>query len=167
MPDPRTIRICFVCMGNICRSPIAENVFRHKAKQRGVEHLFEIDSAGTGGWHAGEPPDPRARRVAAANGIKMTGTARQIRREDFDRFDLLLCMDDENAQHLLAQGAPREKVRLLLACDPNAGCREVPDPYYGGPDGFQKVFELVDSACDALLDGLLAQPARSNKTSDS
>jgi protein-tyrosine phosphatase len=152
-----SIKICFVCMGNICRSPIAENVFRHKASQRGVEHLFEIDSAGTGGWHAGEPPDPRARRIVAANGIKMSGAARQIRRDDFAHFDLLLCMDEENAQYLLAQGAPRHKVRLLLDCDPNVGCREVPDPYYGGSDGFETVFHLVAAACDALLDELLAK----------
>lgn len=144
-------------MGNICRSPIAENVFRHKVEQRGVSHLFEIDSAGTGGWHAGEPPDPRARRIVTANGIKMTGTARQVHRDDFERFDLLLCMDEENMQHLLSKGAPKHKVRLLLECDPDAGCREVPDPYYGGSDGFQRVFELVDSACEALLDELLAK----------
>ena len=144
-------------MGNICRSPIAENVFRHKAEQRGVANRFEIDSAGTGGWHAGEPPDPRAHHIVTSNGIKVTGTARQIRREDFQQFDLLLCMDNENRQYLLAQGAPRDKVRLLLECDPKAGCREVPDPYYGGSDGFQRVFQLIDSACDALLDELLAK----------
>ena len=156
----RTVRICFVCMGNICRSPIAENVFRHKAAQRGVEHLFVIDSAGTGGWHAGEPPDPRAHHIVTSNGIKMTGAARQIRREDFQQFDLLICMDRENAEYLLAKGAPPDKVRLLLECDPNADCREVPDPYYGGPDGFERVFHLVCSACDARLEELLAKSPR-------
>src|SRR5688572_30769053 len=110
------IRLCFVCMGNICRSPLAANVFRHKAKQRGVEDHFEVESAGTGGWHSGEAPDARARRTAAAHGVPMTGTARQIKRGDFDRFDLLLCMDDENRDHLLAMGAPPAKVRLLLSC---------------------------------------------------
>jgi protein-tyrosine phosphatase len=149
-------RLCFVCMGNICRSPLAANVFRHKARLRGVEDHFEVESAGTGGWHAGEPPDVRARRTASAHGVPMNGTARQIKPTDFDRFDLLLCMDDENREHLLAMGAPPAKVRLLLACDPQATCREVPDPYYGGPDGFETVYQLVDSACDALLDELLA-----------
>lgn len=149
-------KICFVCMGNICRSPLAANVFRHKAKQRGCEALFIVESAGTGGWHAGEAPDPRVRRVAAAHGVPMTGTARQIRVDDFAAFDWLFCMDDENREQLLAMGAPPEKVRLLLACDPRAGCREVPDPYYGGADGFENVYKLVDSACDALLDELLA-----------
>src|SRR5690348_11926927 len=117
MTAPRDARrICFVCMGNICRSPLAENVFRHKAKQRGVESQFVIDSAGTGGWHAGEAPDARVRRIATSNGIAMTGAARQITRGDFDRFDLLICMDEENRDFILNMGAPPEKVRLLLEC---------------------------------------------------
>lgn len=155
MSDSVRHRILFVCMGNICRSPIAENVFRHKARERGVEHLFEIDSAGTGGWHSGEPPDPRARRVAAAHGVNMTGTARRITAEDFKRFDLLLCMDRENYDEVIDMGAPLEKTRLLMECDPKSGCRDVPDPYYGGSDGFETVYRLVDSACDALLDELV------------
>ncbi len=148
-------KICFVCMGNICRSPIAENVFRHKVNQRGLEKLFVIDSAGTGGWHAGESPDIRARRTAASHGVEMTGLARQITKADFSRFDLLLCMDQENLDHLVEMGVPTGKARLLLECDPHAKCREVPDPYYGGTDGFETVFQLVDSACEALLDDLL------------
>jgi protein-tyrosine phosphatase len=168
-PDHKT-RICFICMGNICRSPLAENVLRHKARHRGVDDRFLIDSAGTGGWHAGEPPDPRVRRVASSHGVPMTGTARQVCRDDFARFDHLVCMDDENREHLLAMGAPPQKVRLLLECDRASGsggggggaaCREVPDPYYGGQDGFENVFRLVDSACDALLDELLAIKAAS------
>src|SRR5262245_44615760 len=115
MPGTQPQQICFVCMGNICRSPLAAAVFAHKAKQRGVEQLFVIDSAGTGGWHAGEPPDPRARGVAKAHGVPMNGTARQIRPDDFTRFDLLLCMDEENREHLLSMGAPSDKIRLLLA----------------------------------------------------
>jgi protein-tyrosine phosphatase len=155
MNSPVRHRILFVCMGNICRSPIAENVFRHKVDQRGASHLFEIDSAGTGGWHAGEPPDPRAREVLSRKGIAVQGAARQIHRDDFDRFDLLLCMDEENRRHLLDLGAPKEKVRLLLECDSCADCREVPDPYYGGNDGFARVYDMVESACEALLDDLL------------
>src|SRR5688572_30514925 len=110
----KPLRVCFVCMGNICRSPLAENVFRHKARQRGVEQRFDIDSAGTGGWHAGEPPDPRVRQVASARGIRMSGAARQVKREDFSAFDLLICMDDENREALLHMGAPSAKVKLLL-----------------------------------------------------
>lgn len=153
--DPH--KICFVCMGNICRSPLAENVFRHKARQRGVERRFVIDSAGTGGWHAGESPDPRVRRVAETHGITMTGTARQISRDDFNRFDLLLCMDEANREHLLGMGAPQHKLHLLLECDPKAARAEVPDPYYGGHDGFETCYRLIESACEALLEQMLNQ----------
>lgn len=152
--DP--LSICFICMGNICRSPLAESVFLHKAKQRGVLDRFVVDSAGTGGWHVGEPPDPRVHRVAAANGVKMQGIARQITKADFDRFDWLICMDQDNRDHLLRLGAPSDKVRLLLECDPCAAMLEVPDPYYGGQDGFELCYKLIDAACDALLDELLA-----------
>lgn len=155
----RPLRVCFVCMGNICRSPLAENVFRHKARERGIDHHFQIDSAGTGGWHAGEPPDARMRQVASARGIRMSGCARQVTREDFRSFDLLICMDEENRDVLLNMGAPLDKVKLLLECDPKAECREVPDPYYGGLDGFENVFDLVDSACEALLDQILSEHA--------
>jgi len=153
-PKSQPRKLCFVCMGNICRSPLAAAVFQHKATQRGMPQRFVIDSAGTGNWHAGESPDPRARGVAKAHGVTLHGTARQITRSDFGRFDLLLCMDEENRDCLISLGAPAEKLRLLLACDPNASCREVPDPYYGGPDGFETVYRLIDSACDALLDEL-------------
>jgi protein-tyrosine phosphatase len=159
MPESAKHRILMICMGNICRSPLAECVLRHKVKQRGVEHLFHIESAGTGGWHAGEPPDPRVRRLASRHGIEMTCTARQVATEDFTRFDLLLCMDLDNREHILRMGAPREKTQLLLELDPRATVREVPDPYYGGADGFELVYRLVDSACDSLLAKLLDPPA--------
>jgi protein-tyrosine phosphatase len=154
--SPKTA-ILFVCMGNLCRSPLAEGVFRHKAAERGVSNRFHIESAGTGGWHAGEPPDHRVREVATRNGVTLDGTARQITRHDFKRFDHILCMDEDNREDLLAMGVPREKLRLLLECDRNASMHEVPDPYYGGTDGFELVYRLVDAACDALLDALLAE----------
>ena len=157
MPDTVIARLLFVCMGNICRSPLAENVFRHKAAQRGVAHRFEIDSAGTGAWHVGEPPDARVLKLASSLGIPITGVARQVQPGDFDRFDLLLCMDEANLRHVQRMGAPPEKVRLLL--DGHATCREVPDPYYGGDDGFERCYELIDAACDRLLDHLLAGQA--------
>ncbi len=152
--DP--IRVLFICMGNICRSPLAEGVFVHKARQRGLSERFLVDSAGLGGWHAGEPPDPRARAVAAANQVTLSSRARQIQKPDFETFDHLICMDEENHDRLLTLGAPIEKLRLLLELDPRAPMREVPDPYYGGQDGFELVFRLIDSACDALLDQLTA-----------
>lgn len=149
------VRILFVCMGNICRSPLAECVFRHQVEARGVAHRFMIDSAGTGGWHAGNPPDPRVRCVAAENGIIVSGRARQVERADFERFDHILCMDHSNLSDLLRRGAPRDRTRLFLSWDPGAAVEEVPDPYYGGPEGFEDVFRLVDAACAALLDALI------------
>lgn len=143
-------------MGNICRSPLAEGVFRHQAELRGVGDRFVVESAGTGGWHAGERADPRARQVAAANGITLSGTARQVRRGDFDKFHHLICMDLDNHRELARRGAPPDRLRLLLEVDKSSPVREVPDPYYGGDDGFQHVFELISSACAALLDELTA-----------
>ena len=156
MSSPPRISVLFVCMGNICRSPLAECVFRHKVNLRGVADRFEIDSAGTGGWHAGHPPDARMQRVGRANGIDIQGSARQVRRNDLSRFSHLICMDRDNLENLLAIGAPRERIRLLLEFDPAGERREVPDPYYGDDDGFDLVFRLVDRACDGLIDALLA-----------
>ncbi len=153
---PSSISVLFVCMGNICRSPLAEGVFLPKTQRRGVAGLFMVDSAGTGGWHAGDRADPRAREIARHHGVTLEGTARQVIREDFDRFDHLICMDNDNRSDLLDAGAPPEKVRLLLEFDPGLEVREVPDPYYGGPDGFQKIYTLIERGCEALLDDLLA-----------
>ena len=152
------ISVLFVCMGNICRSPLAEGLFRHKARGRGVEAQFIVDSAGTGGWHAGECADGRVREVARRHGVDLKGRARKVTPEDFDRFDHVICMDDENRRQLQQAGAPHGKLRLLLECDPAAAVREVPDPYYGGRRGFETVYGLIDSACEALLDELLAVP---------
>lgn len=148
--------VLFVCMGNICRSPLAEGAFLHKLNQRGVADRFLVDSAGTGQWHAGERPDRRARAVAKQHGIVLTSRARQVTTEDFDRFDHLVCMDESNREDLESWGAPQHKLQLLLEVDHDCPLREVPDPFYGGGDGFQTVFRLIDSACDALLDQLLA-----------
>lgn len=156
-------RILFICMGNICRSPLAENMFRHLAEQRSASELFEIDSAGTIDYHAGASPDARMIATANKRGLKMTGKARRVVPADFTRFDYLICMDEDNREDILAMGAPLEKVRLLLECDPSATICEVPDPYYGGEDGFETVYRLAESACAALLDELLAnntQPGR-------
>ena len=153
-------RILFVCMGNICRSPTAEGVMRRLVREEGLEHEFEIDSAGTGSWHAGDSPDRRATAAAAARGIDLAGAARQVRPRDFEHFDLLLAMDRENLRELRtfsADGDAAGKARLLREFDPmsvGAPDLDVPDPYYGGPDGFEKVLDQVEAACKGLLDAL-------------
>lgn len=150
------IKVLFVCMGNICRSPTAQGVFAHRAARRGAAGRFLIESAGTGGWHAGELPDARAREAAGRHGIELASRARQVTREDFRRFDHVICMDQRNLADLLGMGAPREKVTLLLSHDPEAALDEVPDPYEEGNEKFDEVFRLIDSACAHLLEALLA-----------
>jgi protein-tyrosine phosphatase len=152
------MKILFVCMGNICRSPTAEGVMRSLVREAGREDEFEIDSAGTGGWHVGNPPDARATESARRRGIALAGEARRVTREDFERYDLLLAADRENLAELRAL-APNEesrsKARLLREFDPDsegAPDLDVPDPYYGGPDGFEEVLDLVEAACRGLLE---------------
>jgi protein-tyrosine phosphatase len=150
------MRLLFVCMGNICRSPTAEGVMRHLLREQGLEDEVEIDSAGTGGWHAGDPPDARATEAAHRRGIVLEGAARQVRPSDFADYDLLLAADRQNLADLRAVApseAARAKVRLLREFDPaSTGDLDVPDPYYGGPDGFEEVLDLVEAACRGLLD---------------
>jgi protein-tyrosine phosphatase len=149
--------ILFVCLGNICRSPTAEGVMRSLVVQAGLEDSIELDSAGTGAWHVGSPPDERATAAADTRGVTLEGSARQVRTTDFKDFDLLIAMDGANLRDLraLAHGdEERAKVRLLREFDPasaGAGDLDVPDPYYGAGDGFAKVFDLVHAACEGLL----------------
>jgi len=146
-----------VCMGNICRSPTAEGVMRHLLREAGLEEEIQIDSAGTGAWHAGSPPDRRATAAARQRGITLEGAARQVRASDFEHYDLLLAADRENLADLRAAApddAARAKVRLLREFDPassDARDLDVPDPYYGGPQGFEQVLDLVEAACRGLL----------------
>jgi protein-tyrosine phosphatase len=156
--------ILFICMGNICRSPLAEGLFLHKVNQRRVADRFSIDSAGTGGWHAGELPDHRMRATAEVYGVKLVSRARQVTTHDFAMFHHLVCMDEHNRRHILSMGAPHEKVSLLLEFDPSTRVREVPDPYYGGDEGFETVYRLVDAACDALLEKLLNETGSNRST---
>jgi len=144
------VRILFVCMGNICRSPTAEGVMRHLLDERGLDGEIEVASAGTGGWHAGSPPDARATEAAQARGITLEGAARQVTRSDFEDYDVLVAMDRENLADLRAIAPPgtEGKIRLLL------DGRDVPDPYYGGPRGFEEVLDLVQAGCERLLDDL-------------
>ena len=153
MPEP-TVRILFVCMGNICRSPAAEAVFIQRLEDSGIAERFQIDSAGTGGWHAGDQADPRSRAEGDRRGYRLDTPARQIEAADFDRFDLLICMDLENAAVLIDRGAPDDKVRLLLEWHPEEHLQEVPDPYYGGEDGFSHMYDLIEAGCDGLLAAL-------------
>lgn len=146
--------ILFVCMGNICRSPLAEGIFTHIAKTAGKEQQFHIDSAGTGGWHAGNPPDPRSVDVAAKHGIDISGQrARQVKRDDFERFDLILCMDEDNLARLSQSCPPAYRQKLHLFSQYANGTRKsVPDPYYGGEDGFLAVYNMLFAGCMSLLE---------------
>jgi len=150
-------RILMVCMGNICRSPTAEGVMRSLVREAGLEDEIQIDSAGTGGWHVGDPPDRRATQAAKARGVVLEGAARQITSRDFEDYDLLLAMDRENLRGIREVAPSPEaarKARLLREFDPaSAGGPDldVPDPYYGGPNGFELVLDQVEAACRALL----------------
>ncbi len=152
------MRVLFVCLGNICRSPTAEGVMRALVTEAGLQDEIELDSAGTGAWHVGEPPDARATTAALAHGIVLDGAARQVRVADFERFDLILAMDGSNL-HALRQLAPddeaREKVRLLREFDPasaDLSDLDVPDPYYDSQRGFEIVLDQVQAACEGLLE---------------
>jgi protein-tyrosine phosphatase len=154
------MRILFVCMGNICRSPTAEGAMRRLLDDEGLADRVHIESAGTGGWHVGEPPDERATLAARRRGISLSGAAQQVRPDDFRDYDLLIAMDRGNLRELLAiapDEAAAEKVRLLREFDPAAsGDLDVPDPYYGGDRGFDTVLDMVEAACRGLLDELRA-----------
>lgn len=153
---PGKVRICFVCLGNICRSPTAEGVMRHIVHQEGLDDTVELDSAGTGDWHVGNPPDERASETARGRGFELAGQARQFRPQDFDRFDYVVAMDRSNRKNLermAANDAQRAKIHLLRDFDANAPKdAEVPDPYYGGPEGFENVFDVVEAGCRGLLE---------------
>jgi len=149
------IRICFVCLGNICRSPTAEGIMRGLVQQAGLAGRIEIDSAGTGDDHVGEPSDPRSQEAAAARGVRLDGRARQFQAVDFARFDYVLAMDRENHRALLALApgpGDRGKVSLLRSFEPgHASKRDVPDPYYGGERGFDRVIDICEASCQGLL----------------
>jgi protein-tyrosine phosphatase len=151
-------RICFVCMGNIVRSPLAEALFIHLAGQDGLGDRFSAASAGVIDYHVGEPPDARVLRAAARHGFQYEHRARQFLRSDFDRYDLIFAMDGENKSALLAQArTPEERVKihLLREFDPLGGPNApVPDPYYGGKDGFEEVYQMVERSVRGLLESL-------------
>jgi protein-tyrosine phosphatase len=150
------MRICFVCLGNICRSPTAEGVFRRLAVEASLDARLTIDSAGTGAWHVGELPDPRSRQAASHRGYDLTHRARKFTPGDFDRFDLVLAMDRDNYDTLqrLARGRTHvPAIRLLRSFDDAAPAdAEVPDPYSGEDDGFEDVLDICERACRGLLE---------------
>ncbi len=159
------MRLLFVCLGNICRSPTAEGVMRALVHEAGLDGRIELDSAGTGGWHVGESPDARATEAAGRRGIALDGAARKVRPRDFEEFDLILAMDHSNLrdlQRMAPDEQARQKVRLLRewgrAGSQSDGDLDVPDPYYGGPGGFDEVLDLVQASCASLLQQLQSKP---------
>ena len=161
MNDPT--RVLFVCLGNICRSPLAEAVFRHKMRERGVEGEFEIDSAGTSGYHNGAAPDRRSSETALRRGVELTGRSRQLFAGDLRQFDYVIAMDGDNLREiraLEAEAGGGARIHRLREWDPERSGTDVPDPYYGGPGGFDEVHDIVDRSCEALLDHLLAERGR-------
>jgi protein-tyrosine phosphatase len=154
--------VLFVCLGNICRSPLAEGVFRHLVHEQGLDESFLIDSAGTGAWHVGEPADRRSAAVAARHGIDLDGSARKVRPDDFENFDLVVAMDRQNLddlERLAAAHGTEARIHLLREFDPEGGGDEVPDPYYGGPNGFDTVYDMVHRSCVTLLEVLVESDA--------
>ncbi len=150
----KKVKVLFVCMGNICRSPTAHGVFRKLVKLADIEHLIEIDSAGTHSYHTGKAPDPRAQQVAQARGYELSDLqARRVTARDCERFDYVVAMDEENLMKLeeLCPEGHEHKLCLLLDFLPDSPLREVPDPYYGGMRGFERVLDLVEDASKGLL----------------
>ena len=154
MENSETVRVLFVCLGNICRSPTAHGVFQTLLEKRGLSASVRVDSCGTGGWHVGEAPDSRATAEAQSRGYDLSGLrARQFQFEDFQRFDYILAMDLSNLSDLRALCPPHYSghLGLFLPFAPAVTTREVPDPYYGGGDGFSHVLDLVEAASEGLI----------------
>lgn len=151
-------RICFVCLGNICRSPTAEGIFRHLVDLHGLTDQFKIDSAGTAAWHVGKSPDARSTAAAARRGIRMAGAARQFVAADFERFDLVVAMDADNhaaLSRLASTDDARSRLHMMRDFDPDSPPgASVPDPYYGGSRGFEDVLDICQRACEGLLASL-------------
>ncbi|QOI97295.1 MAG: low molecular weight phosphotyrosine protein phosphatase [Flammeovirgaceae bacterium] len=154
----KNVKVLFVCLGNICRSPLAEALFKHKLKQLGLQDTIEADSCGTSNYHIGELPDSRTMANARKNGIVIEHRGRQLSKDDLNFFDYILAMDESNYENILYLGRNQtilHKVSLMRSYDPVGNCRDVPDPYYGGERGFQEVFEILDRSLDGFLQFLI------------
>jgi len=165
----QTVQVLFVCMGNICRSPMAEGVFRHRWRERAGESNLAtemgIDSAGTHSYHVGSVPDPRAQAATSRRGVDISAlAARRVAPEDFERFDFILAMDRDNLEYLIAEAAVEnhDKIQLFLDYSVTKRGGEVPDPYYGGPTGFERVLDLIEDATEGFIDELLKGDALSS-----
>jgi protein-tyrosine phosphatase len=153
-------KLLFVCLGNICRSPAAENIMNHKIEQANLSDQIACDSAGTSSYHIGSPPDRRMTAAAAQGGVTMRGAARQFIKDDFEAFDLILAMDRDNFANICSldrANTHRNKVRLMCDFCTQHSLKEVPDPYYGGAEGFNQVIDLLTDACDGLLAYVLSE----------
>ena len=155
------VSVLFVCLGNICRSPLGEGVLAHRLEEEDLSSRVRVDSAGTGAWHLGEPPDPRSTEVALRHGIALRGLARRVSVEDFHEFDYIFAMDRANLQdlrHLESQVEEGARLNLFREFDPDKdGDLDVPDPYYGGPDGFDVMFDMIDRTCAAFVEHLVSE----------
>lgn len=150
-------KLIFVCLGNICRSPTAEGIFLSKVKEVGLENYFYIDSAGTAAYHVGEPANSRSQTTANKHGVHLPSTARKFEYSDLEEFDLILAMDSENLENIKRLDRKNRfsnKIKMMREFDPQPGNGEVPDPYYGGPEGFENVFQVLNRSCEALLEKL-------------
>lgn len=162
MNEAHQSSVLFVCLGNICRSPLARVIFTHQARERGVLDRLTIDSCGTGPWHVGKGADGRSVEVARRHGLNLEHVARQLDpTSDFLRFDWLIAMDQDNCQHLLGAGAPPDRVHLMRSFDPALAGQpdrrlNVPDPYWGEGDGFERVYDMLEAACAGLLERVIA-----------
>ena len=150
-------KLLFVCLGNICRSPSAENIMNHLIQEAGLDRQIQCDSAGTSGYHIGEPPDRRMNQAAMVKGIQLLGSSRRFEPTDFEAFDLILAMDRANYRDLVrqdTQGKYRDKIKMMCDYCSEFSDKEVPDPYYGGADGFTYVIDLLLDACGGLLEDI-------------
>jgi len=153
------VKILFVCLGNICRSPLAEGIFRDLVDKKGLNDKFTCDSSGTSGWHIGEPPDSRSELIAKKHGITLDHFGQQLSREDFENFDYIIAMDKDNFRNIkAANGFEKfngENLLLMREFDDVAPNSDVPDPYFGGPEGFQHVYDMLNRSCNNFLEHLL------------
>ena len=161
MTAKHDVSVLFVCLGNICRSPLGEGVLAHRLEDEDLSDRVRVDSAGTGAWHLGDPPDPRSMEVAVRHGIALRGRARRVSVEDFNEFDYIFAMDRSNLRdlrYLESEGDGGALLTLFREFDPHQdGDLDVPDPYYGGPDGFDLMFDMIDRTCAAFVEHLLTE----------